>query len=71
MYYISGQYKRISSSGDFCKPKFGNFDGNGLGPGERWETKGAFFQKYVRIFRLRGLEPNKLFFRLAGSSLPT
>ena len=31
--------------GTFCKPKFGNFDGNGPGPGERCETKWRIFAK--------------------------
>ena len=38
--------------GTFCKPKFGNFDGNGPGPGERCETKWRIFAKIHPNVRL-------------------
>ena len=40
--------------GTFCKPKFGNFDGNGPRPGERCETKWRIFAKIHPNVRLEG-----------------
>ena len=40
--------------GTFCKPKFGNFDGNGQRPGERCETKWRIFTKIHLNVRLEG-----------------
>ena len=42
------------SVGMFCKPKFGNFDGNGPRPGERCETKWRIFAKIHPNVRLEG-----------------
>ena len=47
--------------GTFCKPKFGNFDGNGPRPGERCETKWRIFANPIPTFGSRALEPNKIF----------
>ena len=49
--------------GTFCKPKFGNLDGNGPRPGERCEKNGAFSRKSIQTFGWRALamEPNKIF----------
>ena len=46
--------------GTFCKPKFGNFDGNGTRPGERCETKWRIFSKIHPNVRLEdpGTEQN-------------
>ena len=43
-----------TSLGTFCKPKFGNFDGNGPRPGERCETKWRIFAKIHPNVRLEG-----------------
>ena len=40
--------------GTFCKPKFGNLDGNGPRPGERCETKWPIFGKIHPNVRLEG-----------------
>ena len=40
--------------GTFCKPKFGNFDGNGPRPGERCERKWRIFAKIHPNVRLEG-----------------
>ena len=40
--------------GTFCKPKFGNFDGNGPRPVERCETKWRIFAKIHPNVRLEG-----------------
>ena len=40
--------------GTFCKPNFGNFDGNGPRPGERCETKWRIFAKIHPNVRLEG-----------------
>ena len=48
---------RLEILGTFCKPKFGNFDGNGPRPGERCETKwhiGWIFGKIHPNVRLEG-----------------
>ena len=50
-----------STIGTFCKPKFGNFDGNGPRPGEKCETNCAFSRTSIRTFGWRALEPNKIF----------
>ena len=60
--------------GTFCKPKFGNFDGNGPRPGERCETNWRIFAKIHPNVRLEGPSWNRtkfsVRFSLAGSSLP-
>ena len=50
---VSG-HKSLDSLGTFCKPKFGNFDGNGPRPGERCETKWRIFAKIHPNVRLEG-----------------
>ena len=42
------------SLGTLCKPKFGNFDGNGPRPGERCETKWRIFGKIHPNVRQEG-----------------
>ena len=61
--------------GTFCKPKFGNFNGNRPGLGEKWETKWRIFAKIHSNVRPEGLlEPLGakflVRFKLAGSTLP-
>ena len=59
--------------GTFCKPKFGNFDGNGPPPpGERCETKWRIFTKIHPNVRLGPWNWTKFSVRvrLAGSNLP-
>ena len=50
----SGRESTNSSRETFCKPKFGNFDGNGPRPGERCETKWPIFAKIHPNVRLEG-----------------
>ena len=48
------EYVMEKGIGTFCKPKFGNFDGNGPRPGERCETKWRIFAKIHPNVRLEG-----------------